>query len=246
MLLDGKVCLVTGSNRGIGRSIALRFAEEGAYVYCVARKAGSLEELVLETQDASGHVHPLYFDVRDAHAQKDAILQIKKEQGRLDALVNNAGILHDAVIGMIDHSQMEKTFETNVYAAIDLIQLSCKLMKRQQSGSIINMASIVGVEGNADQVVYSASKGAVIALTKSAAKELAPCGIRVNAVAPGIIETDMFRSVKPEKAERLISQIGMGRIGAPLDIANTCVYLASDLSEYVTGQIIGVDGAAAL
>lgn len=244
MLLDGKVCLVTGTNRGIGRAIATRFAEEGACVYSVARQEGSLDELASEVDEMAGSVRPLYFDVRDVQAQKSAIQQIKKEQGHLDVLVNNAGVLHDAIIGMIDHSQMETTFATNVFAVIDLIQLACKLMKRQESGSIINMASIVGVEGNADQMVYSASKGAIIALTKSAAKELASYGIRVNAVAPGIIETDMFRSVKPEKADKLISMIGMGRIGTPCDIANTCVYLASDLSEYVTGQIIGVDGDA--
>lgn len=243
MLLEGKICLVTGANRGIGRAIAYCFAKEGAIVYCVARKEGSLDGLEQEVLSFAGIIHPLYFDIRDMRAQKAAVMRIKKEQGVLDVLVNNAGIMRDAVIGMIDHSQMEDTFETNVFAMINLIQISCKLMKRQGYGSIINMASIIGVEGNANEIVYSASKGAVIALTKSAAKELAPEGIRVNAVAPGIIETDMFRSVKSEKAEKMISQIGMGRVGTPMDVANTCLFLASDLSVYVTGQIIGVDGA---
>lgn len=244
MLLDGKVCMVTGANRGIGKAIVERFVKEGAEIYCVARREGSLDELVRYAESEQGAVHPLHFDVRDAAAQKEAILRIKRGSGRLDVLVNNAGVLHDAVIGMIDHVQMDETFSTNVFATIELMQLACKLMKRQKSGSVINMASIVGVEGNANQVVYSASKGAVIALTKSAAKELASDGIRVNAIAPGIIETDMFRSVKSDKAEHLIANIGMRRIGTPLDIANACLFLASDLSEYITGQIIGVDGAA--
>lgn len=166
-----------------------------------------------------------------------------KNHKRLDTLVNNAVIMKDALIGMVSKTSMEETFSVNVFAMMDLLQLGTKLMSRQKSWSIINLASIVGVNGNRGQLVYSASKGAVISLTKTAAKDLAPKNIRVNALAPGMIDTDMFNSVGPEHLQEWIDNIGMGRLGKPLDVARVCVFLASDLSEYVTGQIIGVDGS---
>ncbi|MBR1740289.1 MAG: SDR family oxidoreductase, partial [Lachnospiraceae bacterium] len=169
---------------------------------------------------------------------------IQKECGKLDVLVNNAGIMKDALIGMISNDLMQNIFETNVFASINLIQYASRLMKRNSSGSIINFASIVGVQGNKGQMVYSASKGAVIAMTKTAAKELAPFHIRVNAVAPGMIDTDMFRSIGEEHIAEHLANIGMGRLGKPKDVANACLFLASDLSEYVTGQILGIDGSA--
>ncbi|BDE96225.1 SDR family NAD(P)-dependent oxidoreductase [Raoultibacter timonensis] len=245
MLLEESVCLVTGASRGIGASIATRFAEEGATVYANARSEGSLDALCESNAGRrKGTIVPVYFDVCDAAGQKAAIMQIKKEQGRLDVLVNNAGIMKDSLIGMIDRSTVQATFETNVFSAIELMQLATKLMFRQGSGSVINMSSLVGVNGNRGQAVYAASKGAVISLTKAAAKELAPKGIRVNAVAPGMIDTDLFRSAGEEAVERFSSCIGMGRVGAPEDVADVCVFLASDLSRYVTGQVIGVDGSA--
>jgi 3-oxoacyl-[acyl-carrier protein] reductase len=184
----------------------------------------------------------LYFDVTDATGIKSAVLRIKKEQGRLDCLVNNAGIMKDALIGMIDGKVMRRTFEVNVYAVIELTQLAARIMK--SGASVINIASIAGTNGNKGQVVYAASKGAVIALTKSAAKELAPGNIRVNAIAPGSIDTDLFRAIGADKIPAFESSIGMGRLGKPEDVAKVALFLASDLSEYVTGQIIGADGAA--
>jgi 3-oxoacyl-[acyl-carrier protein] reductase len=169
---------------------------------------------------------------------------VKKESGRLDCLVNNAGMMQDALIGMIDEKSMRDVFEVNVFAVMLLTQFAARVMMRQNSGSIINLASIVGINGNKGQLVYSATKGAVIAMSKTAAKELAHHNIRVNAVAPGMIDTDIFRSIGEEKVADRLKNIGMGRLGTPTDVANVCVYLASDLSEYVTGQIIGVDGAA--
>ena len=152
--------------------------------------------------------------------------------------------MRDALIGMVNKDLMEEIFSVNVFAVMNMLQLANKLMSRQKSGSIINLSSIVGVEGNAGQLVYSASKGAVAALTKTAAKELAPNNIRVNAIAPGMIDTDMFRSIGTEKMEQHLEHIKMGRLGTPNDIANAIVFLASDLSTYVTGQILGVDGEA--
>ncbi len=262
-LLQNKVCLVTGANRGIGRAIAEIFVSNGGIVYANARKEASLDELVRlcnscnekkeieskeedgehkENKKQKGKLIPLYFDVTDLSAAKSAIMQIKKEQGHLDVLVNNAGIMKDALIGMVSREDMQKTFDVNVFAVMDMLQLAVKLMSKQKSGSIINLASIVGKNGNKGQLVYSASKGAVIALTKTAAKELAAKNIRVNAIAPGIIDTDMFHSIGEEKVQEKLKLIGMNRPGTPKEVAYTCLYLASDLSEYVTGQIINVDG----
>lgn len=244
-LLRDKVTLITGTSRGIGKKIAEVFASMGAIVYANACEEGSIDEYAKELEDKyNTTVVPVYFDVTDTAAAKKTIMRINKEQRRLDVLVNNAGIMKDDLIGMIQHSTIEKTFEVNVFAMIEMIQLATKLMFRQNSGSIINMSSIVGVNGNRGQMVYSATKGAVIALTKTAAKELAPKNIRVNAIAPGMIDTDMFNSIGSEHIAERVNLIGMKRLGLPEDVANACVYFASDLSAYVTGQILGVDGSA--
>lgn len=244
-LLDGKVCLITGAGSGIGMETVNLFSQEGAIVYAVDRTAGRIDEFCRElSEQHNTTVTPLYFDVRDDSAAKNAIQRIKKDQGRLDVLVNNAGIMSDRVIGMIGKSLMQEVFDVNVFAVINLIQLANKLMSRQKSGSIINLSSIVGLDGAAGQLVYSASKGAVAALTKAAAKELAPNGIRVNAVAPGLINTKLLEVIGQEKLNENVEHIRMGRIGEPLDVAKVLLFLASDLSGYVTGEIIGVDGGA--
>jgi 3-oxoacyl-[acyl-carrier protein] reductase len=244
-LLKNKVVLITGCNRGIGRAMLESFAANGAIVYAASRKDGSLEVTASELSSKfATKVIPVYFDVTNNSAIKSVFLKINSEQKRLDVVVNNAGVMQDALIGMINDQLMQNIFAVNVFAVINMMQYAAKLMLRQKSGSIINISSIVGVNGNPGQTVYSASKGAIISLTKTAAKELAPNNIRVNAIAPGMIDTDMFRSIgEPHITER-ISKIAMGRVGTPEDVANTAVFLASDLSEYVTGQIIGVDGAA--
>jgi 3-oxoacyl-[acyl-carrier protein] reductase len=239
-LLAGKVAIVTGARRGIGRATAERFAENGATVYANARENGSLDTI------QGDHLIPLYFDVTDARAAKAAVMRVQKEQGRLDCLVNNAGIMKDALIGMVDANVTRSIFDTNVFAVMELLQLAARVMKKQKGGSIVNFASIVGVNGSAGQLAYSASKGAVIAMTKTAAKELAPFDIRVNAVAPGMIDTDMFRSIGKERAAERIEAIGMHRLGTPGEVADACLFLASNLSRYVTGQIIGVDGSAVI
>jgi len=244
-LLKDKVCLITGTNRGIGAAVLKRFAQEGAIIYANARKQGSLENLCHELRESYGvEIIPMYFDITDEKSVKEAFVEIKKQHNRLDVLVNNAGIMQDALIGMINRKLMEDIFSVNVFAAMNMIQMANKIMSRQKSGSIINMASIVGTHGNRGQMVYSASKGAVVAFTKTAAKELAPNFIRVNAIAPGMIDTDMFHSIGEAKMNENLQKILMGRLGTPEEVADACVFLGSDLSIYITGQILGVDGGA--
>lgn len=235
MLLENKVALITGCGRGIGRAMAELFAREGAVVYAVARKDGCLDAL-------SGAVVPMYFDVRDKDAIKACILRIKKEQGRLDILVNNAGVMKDDLLEMVSDSTLSDTFETNVFALIHMTQMALKLMKRQKSGAIVNVSSIVGLRGSAGQTAYSASKGAVATLTKTWARELVADGIRVNGIAPGKIDTDMFRSIGEERVAEGVREVGMGRLGRPEEVAAAALFLASDLSSYVTGEILGVNG----
>ena len=243
-LLKGKIALITGCSRGIGHAMAEAFAASGAIVYANARKEGSLDELASVLSESGFSLIPLYYDVTDEQAVKQAFMRIKKEQGHLDILVNNAGVMKDALIGMISSSLMDEVFKTNVYSVINHLQLASRLMKVNKCGSIINIASIIGTNGNAGQTVYSASKGAVISITKTAGKELGPSGIRVNAIAPGIIDTDLTKAVDSEKLSERISGVKLGHIGSVDDVANTALFLASDYSAYISGQIIGVDGCA--
>lgn len=244
-MLSNKVCLITGAGRGIGQAIATRFALDGATVYANELRSGSVEEWK-ETlsEEVRDRIIPIYFDITDPQQIKEAVLQIKSEQGKIDVLVNNAGIAHNERIGMISRSNVQQMFQVNVFAVIELIQIVSRLMMRAQSGSIINISSMVGVLGDKGQMAYSGSKGAVIAMTKSAAKELAPFNIRVNSVAPGLTNTAMFRETEEKFLEERIGNIGMKRLAEPEDIANACSFLASDRASYVTGQILGVDGSA--
>lgn len=246
-MLTGKICLVTGASRGIGRTIVHTFAQNGATVYANIRTSGCLDEWIKSlSEDVGSRIIPICFDVTDVIELKNAIVQIKREQGKIDVLVNNAAVAFNEAIGMISAEHVKKMFETNVYATIETIQLVSRIMKRCGRGSIINISSIVGVEGDKGQMAYSATKGAVISLTKSAAKELAGNHIRVNSVAPGLTETDMLRETKEEFLQERIGNIGMKRLATPQDIANACLFFASDLSEYVTGQVLGVNGSSIL
>ena len=235
-LLEGKVAIITGCSRGIGRSIMDTFAANGAVVYAVDLVEGSMDDA------ASEKIIPCYFDITDTKSIVNLVMKVKKEQGKIDVLVNNAGIMLDALIPMVTDQQIQKTFEVNVFAMMHFIQYVSKIMKRQRYGSIINAASIMGIGGNYAQMVYSASKGAVIALTKSCAKELAADGIRVNAVAPGTINTSLLQNTPEDTLNQIKSRIYMGQLGEPQDVANAYLFLASDLSSYVSGQILGVDG----
>lgn len=212
------------------------FTKNGAIVYAVDLMEGSMDDA------ASDSIIPCYFDITDTKAIIALVQRVKKEQGKIDILVNNAGIMQDALISMVTDSQIQKTFEVNVFAMMHFIQYVSKIMRRQKYGSIVNAASIMGISGNYAQMVYAASKGAVIALTKSAAKELAQDGIRVNAVAPGTINTTLLQNTPEETLNKIKSRIYFGELGTPEEVANAYLFLASDLSSYISGQVLGVDG----
>ncbi len=243
-MLSGKICIVTGGSRGIGKAIAQCFAQHGAIVYATATKSGSVEVWAADfNKTVKGGVRPLYFDVADDKAVREAVMQIKKECGRIDGLVNNAGVEFNELIGMISRGNMEKMFSVNVYGTINMLQAVSRIMGRQpEGGSIVNIVSLTALRGNRGQLVYSATKGAVVSVTKSAAKELAAKKIRVNAIAPGLTNTDMMKKADPEKLQSRIGNICMGRLAEPEDIAKACLFMISDLSAYVSGQILAVDG----
>ena len=249
-LLQDKVCIITGAAQGIGKGIAEQFAADGAIVYACDMREGSMDEWAKECAERNNtRVIPQYFDVTDAAAVKSAFMVIFKQEGRIDALVNNAGVVFNRKIGMIMRPETELMFKVNVIAVIELVQLVSRLMARTGGGSIVNIASVTAVLGSPGQSAYSATKGAVISFTKSAAKELAPQGIRVNAVAPGIVKTERFAELyesEGAKIDQRIGRIALGRLGAPEDIANACAFLASDRALYISGQILGVDGCASI
>ena len=241
-LLAGKVCIVTGSARGIGKEIAILFAEEGAEVVVNSSHEGNADAWISE-HELKDHLHPYYFDISDSASVCKNVVAIKKQLGRIDVLVNNAGVEFNELIGMISHENMEKMFNVNVFGTIEMLQIVSRVMeKNENGGSIINISSMVGMRGNRGQLVYSATKGAVIALTKSAAKELAPKNIRVNSIAPGITQTAMMEQADLDKLEGRINNICMGRIAQPRDIAGGCLLLASDYAGYISGQVLAVDG----
>ena len=243
-MLTGKVCIVTGGRRGIGKAISQVFAENGAVVYAIAAHEGSVEEWSEEfNKGVKGEVRSLYFDISDERAARDGVMRIKRACGHIDGLVNNAGVEFNELIGMISRDNMERMFAVNVYGTINMLQMVSRIMGRQENGgSIVNIASMTALRGNKGQLVYSATKGAVISLTKSAAKELAEKKIRVNAIAPGLTNTDMMKQADPEKLQNRINNICMGRLAEPEDIAKACLFMISELSAYVSGQILAVDG----
>lgn len=241
-LLKNKVCIITGAARGIGKEIALLFASEGAEIVVNDARVGSADEWINQSS-LRDHLHPYYFDISDATAVRQNVMAVKKQFGHIDILVNNAGVEFNELIGMISRENMEKMFNVNVFGTIEMIQAVSRIMSRNENGgSIINISSMVGLHGNPGQLVYSATKGAVIAITKSAAKELAPKKIRVNSIAPGLTQTEMMEQADIEKLQGRISNICMGRIAQPNDIAGGCLLLASDYAGYISGQILPVDG----
>ena len=249
-LLENKVCIITGAAQGIGKGIAEQFAADGAIVYACDLREGAMDEWAKVCSEQNNtRVIPMYFDVSDAPAVKNALMAIFKEEKHIDALVNNAGVVFNKKIGMIVRQETELMFRINVIAVIELVQLCSRLMARNGGGSIVNIASVTAVLGSPGQSAYSATKGAIMSFTKSAAKELAAQGVRVNAVAPGIVKTERFAELYESdgaKIDQRISRIGLSRLGTPEDIANACAFLASDRASYISGQILGVDGCASI
>lgn len=238
-LLEGKVALITGAARGIGKAIALKFAQEGADI--------AFTDLVIDDNGKKTEQEIAAFGVRAKGYASNAanfeethsvVSQIHADFGHIDVLVNNAGITKDGLIMRMSESQWDAVIAVNLKSAFNFIHALTPIMMRQRSGSIINMASVVGVSGNAGQCNYSASKAGLIALAKSTAKELGSRGIRANSIAPGFIITDMTAALPEDVRKQWAAQIPLRRGGTPEDVANVATFLASDLSSYVTGQVI--------
>ena len=243
MLLQGKKALVTGSSRGIGKEIVRRFIEEGAAVWGLCTKPSASKEEMEQFAAGKGTVfHEIYADCGDREALSATVKQALSESGGFDILVNNAGITKDGLSFRMKQEDWESVLRVNLTGAFIAAQIISSDMIRKRSGSIINMTSIVGLHGQGGQVNYAASKAGLIGLTKSLAKETGGRGVRVNAIAPGYIETDMTAAVSEEMRAAWVETIPLKRAGKPADIANAAVFLASDLSLYVTAQVLGVDG----
>jgi 3-oxoacyl-[acyl-carrier protein] reductase len=242
--LSGRVALVTGASRGIGLAVAQTLAAHGAAV--VLNGHGDGEALEAQAQAlAARHAVPCLAapaDVADPAALAAVFKTLHRRFGRLDILVNNAGILGDGMLGMLGAATVDRVLAVNVAGPLHATQLAARLMRRHGGGAIVNLGSIVGTRGNAGQALYAASKAALVGLTASAAKELGPLGIRVNAVAPGFIATAMTASLDAGVVARHRAAIALGRDGTPDDVARAVLFLVSDLAAYITGQVLGVDG----
>jgi 3-oxoacyl-[acyl-carrier protein] reductase len=236
--------MVTGGTRGIGFAACRRFAEAGAHVIVVGRSDPSTAVAVesLRSEVPGGSFMAAACDVGDPEQVKDLFQKVFAAHKRLDALVANAGVLHDSLVGMVTPKIISDVFSVNLNGLLYCSQYASRLMVRSGGGSIVALSSIMGTNGAAGQTVYGASKAAVIGAVKSMAKELAPRGIRVNAIAPGFIDTDMTRAIGDAKFNERVASIAMGRVGLPLEVAEVALFLAGPMSSYVTGQIIGVDG----
>lgn len=243
-LLAGRAALVTGSSRGIGQAIARALAAHGADVALHGQRDPEALAADAAALAAEFGVRTLALigDVADPAAVKGWFQTLFAQWKRLDVLVNNAGVMEGALIGMATPALIDRVIDVNTKGAIHVLQAGARLMTRHQRGSIINVTSILGTHGGAGQAVYAASKAALLGLTWSAAKELAPQGVRVNAIAPGYIDTDLVRALPPAVQAERTAAIAMGRVGTPDDVAGVALFLASDLAAYVTGQVIGCDG----
>ena len=238
-LLDGKVALITGAARGIGKAIALKFAQEGADIAFTDLEINDVAKQTIEELEACGHKVKAYAsNAADFEQTHQVVEEILKEFGRIDILVNNAGITRDGLMLRMEEKQWDAVLTVNLKSAFNFIHALTPVMAKQRGGSIINMSSVVGVSGNAGQCNYSASKAGLIGLTKSIAKEMGPRGIRANAIAPGFIITEMTGALPQEVRDQWVKTIPLRRGGTPEDVANVALFLASDLSSYVSGQVI--------
>ena len=242
-MLKNKIALITGAGRGIGRAIAIALAKEGAEVVINYNGSEERAKEVKQTIEENGGKASIYkCNVSDFAAFEAMIKDIVKEYGHLDILVNNAGITKDGLIMKMKEEDFDSVLNVNLKGTFNTIRHSARQMLKQRSGKIINISSVSGILGNVGQANYAASKAGVIGLTKTMARELGSRGITVNAIAPGFVDTEMTEVLSEEIRENACKQIILGRFGKPEDIANTAVFLASDKADYITGQVISVDG----
>ena len=244
MILSEKTAVITGCLQGIGRATMDVFAQNGANIFaCCQNETEEFTSHIKELSKVNNvEIIPIYFDLMDEATIKQAAREIQKEKKPIDILVNIAGITQDALFQMVTMEQMKTVFQVNYFSQIFFSQYIIKLMLKNGSGSVINISSIAALDGNPGQLVYASSKAAMIAATKTMSAELASKGIRVNAIAPGVINTAMTTIVPKEAMDRQMSKSNIKRIGMPTEVANAILYLASDLSSFVTGQTIRVDG----
>lgn len=241
--LEGRIALVTGASRGIGRAIAIELAARGATVVVNYRSsAEAAEAVVAYITEQGGTARTWQADVSSFEAAGDLVNGVIDEYGQLDILVNNAGITRDNVIMMMKEDDWDAVLETNLKSAFNCTKAAIRKMMRKRYGRIVNISSVAGLAGNAGQANYSASKAGLIGFTKAVAREIAPRGVTVNAVAPGFVETDMTSDLPENIKEVALGQIPLGRWGSPEDIAHAVAFLASDEAAYITGQVLSVDG----
>jgi len=243
MLLENKVAIITGASRGIGKAIAIAFAKEGAKLALCATNSELLEGVCTEIQSQFGTklIH-FAFDIRESLKVEEVVKKTLDTYSRIDILVNNAGTTRDQLLAMMSEESWDFVLSTNLKSVFTFTKAVIKPMIRQRNGRIINMSSVVGIIGNAGQANYAASKGGVIALTKTAARELAKRNVTVNAIAPGFIQTDMTAKLSEKIEAEMMNTIPLGRYGKAEEVANLALFLASDHASYITGQVIGVDG----
>ena len=243
MLLDGRHALVTGASRGIGRAVALAFAAEGASVALnFAGNVAAAEAVRAEIESAGGKAILVPADVSDENAVEDMVKTVTEAFGSIDILVNNAGITRDGLLLRMKEEDWDAVLNTNLKGVFLCTKAVSKFMMKKRYGRIVNMASVVGVTGNASQANYAAAKAGVIGFTKAMAKELASRGITVNAIAPGFIRSDMTDVLPDKVKETMLAGIPLGRAGEPEDVAKAALFLASDQAAYITGQVLTVDG----
>jgi 3-oxoacyl-[acyl-carrier protein] reductase len=241
-LLADKIAVVTGAGRGIGRAVALAYAKMGADVVCVSRTEENSAKVAAEVEALGRRAWAVAVDVSDTAAVDAAAKGILESTGRVDILVNNAGVTRDNLLMRMSEEEWDTVIDTNLKGAFNFTKALTRSFIKQRSGRIINIASVIGLIGNAGQSNYAASKAALIGFTKSIAKELATRGITVNAIAPGFIETDMTAALSEKMREGILGNVPLGRFGSPDDIAHAAVFLAMEPSGYITGQVLTVDG----
>ncbi len=241
--LSGKVAFVTGASRGIGRAIALRLAADGAKVALnFVSNSAKAESVKNEIESTGGAAMLVQGDVSNFATVTELIKKVVDEWGRLDILINNAGITRDNLLLKMSEDDFDKVISTNLKGVFNCTKAVTKLMMKQRGGRIVNMSSVVGLKGNISQANYAAAKAGIIGFTKSAARELASRSVTVNAVAPGFINTDMTAALSEKVKEVMLQEIPAGRMGTPEDVANAVAFLVSDQAAYITGQVLSVDG----